>query len=82
MVCHLSSQQVSMCNVSALRIESYHQSVTEVGHKKSSIPPPSQFIPFSNPAATREAESQVEFLFNDSLVVFCVSWVMHRLVHE
>ena len=41
-----------------------------------------QFIPFSNRASAREAESQVEFLFNDSRVVFFVSWVMHRLVHE
>ena len=70
-----------MCKVSAL-IESYHQSVTEVGHKKSPILPPSQFIQFSSPAAAREAESQVEFLFNNSQVVFFVSWVMHRLVHE
>ena len=52
MICDLSTQQVSMCKVSAL-IESYHQ-----------------FIPFSNRASAREAESQVEFLFNDSRVVF------------
>ena len=81
MVSHLGTQQVSMCKVSAL-IESYHQSVTEVCHKKSSILQPSQFIQFSNPAATREAENQVEFLFNDRQVVFFVSWVMHKLVHE